>query len=606
MIERHRPKKIPTANIFRKIETLEREIMVRGFPNLLSLYTVNEYPKSGGTWIGQMLGSALNIPFPRNGFPVMRSSIMHGHYLSPRGMRNVVVVWRDGRDVIVSWYFHCLFKNDRNNAALVDIVRKDLPFDDYENVRENLPAFIKYAFTKQRHPRYSWSDFVHQWYGRAGVTFIRYEDMCKDTPGELKKLVLSLTGSELDHEKAVEISREYSFERQSGREIGEEIKGSFMRKGLVGDWQNQFTRESKDLFDFYGGRELILLGYEQDRSWMKSIGENLEESIQSIAKTNPEKNMDYFEKKPCPVCGSEKSESVFPIDKTYASYHSRIDLSDIPVCVVRCNTCSHEFIQPVPQSPFLEAFYSSYLNKAKDGFYRDRNKENISEAFRLRYGKWLDRIKSLQEGRTLMDVGAGLGMFLRLAMEKGFTIAGVEPNPESASLLKERYGITVHNCMLEELETSDRYDAITMWDLFEHLPEPRTAIRKIYNILNPAGLVVLEIPVRDSFVHWLVKKVYQISYGRIKRPLFLVYGIHHLQYFSQSSIRTFLMDNGFEVVELHQGETDIRQKLKKPQEGVGSRFKAVVFNTALRIIFFTARLISRQNKVVVFARKVGV
>ena len=33
---------------------------------------------------------------------------------------------------------------------------------------------------------------------------------------------------------------EYSFERQSGRQPGEEEQGSKLRKGVAGDWQNYF------------------------------------------------------------------------------------------------------------------------------------------------------------------------------------------------------------------------------------------------------------------------------------------------------------------------------------------------------------------------------
>lgn len=88
--------------LYRKTNALTRALMPYALSSPLSLYVVNEYPKSGGTWVGQMLGRALNVPFPRNRFPVPRSSIMHSHYLDPRGLRNVVLAWRDGRDVMVS------------------------------------------------------------------------------------------------------------------------------------------------------------------------------------------------------------------------------------------------------------------------------------------------------------------------------------------------------------------------------------------------------------------------------------------------------------------------------------------------------------------------
>jgi hypothetical protein len=193
---------------------------------------------------------------------------MQGHYLSSWGMKNVVVIWRDGRDVMVSWYHHCLFKNERGNGPLVDIVRRALPFKDYEDVRSNLPVFMEYAFTRQRHPRFSWIDFVRHWYGRRGVTYVYYERLLQDTPGELQRLVSELTGKSLPCDRATAISEAFSFARQAGRPAGQENKRSFMRKGIVGDWCNYFSRDACELFDRYAGNELSLLGYERDRGWV--------------------------------------------------------------------------------------------------------------------------------------------------------------------------------------------------------------------------------------------------------------------------------------------------------------------------------------------------
>ena len=254
--------------ILRKTNVLVRLGMVHLLSGVFPLYVVNEYPKSGGSWTGQMLGTALGVPFPRNRIPVPRSSIMHGHYLNPWGMKNVVLVWRDGRDLMVSWYHHCLFRNERNNARLVEIVRGDLQFEDYGDVRGNLPAFIEYAFTRQRHPRFSWAEFVRRWHGRKkGVVHTSYEALRRDTPGELGRIVRELSGRDLDPGRAEEISDEFSFARQSGRRPGEENKGSFIRKGVVGDWEEQFSPEARRVFDRYAGEELILLGYERDHAW---------------------------------------------------------------------------------------------------------------------------------------------------------------------------------------------------------------------------------------------------------------------------------------------------------------------------------------------------
>jgi sulfotransferase family protein len=241
--------------------------MVQLLSGSLPLYVVNEFPKSGGTWVGQMLGRALDVPFPRNRFPVFQPSIMHGHYLTSWGMKNVVVAWRDGRDVMVSWYHQQLIPHEWNDHQ-VSRSRRELPLEDYTDVYTNLPAFIEYAFSSPHSPRFSWADFVRRWHARKDAIHVRYEDLRKDTAGELQRLVLGLTGKELSSEEALAIAEEFSFERQAGRQPGEENKRSFLRKGVVGDWRSHFSPEARETFVRYAGDELILLSYEQDRAWV--------------------------------------------------------------------------------------------------------------------------------------------------------------------------------------------------------------------------------------------------------------------------------------------------------------------------------------------------
>lgn len=311
-----------------------------------------------------------------------------------------------------------------------------------------------------------------------------------------------------------------------------------------------------------------------------------------------------FQTQRCPICGLDEPEAVYPINKAYASSRSGIDVSEIPLGVACCKECKHQFIQPVPYSEFLRAFYANYMNVAKGGFYRDRDQKEIPSLLRQRYGRWLQRIQSLGGAGSLLDVGSGLGTFLRLAREYGLEVAGVEPNYEAATMLRECYGIAVHDCLLEDLNISDKYDVISMWDLLEHLPDPRAAISKSHELLTPHGLLVLEIPIRDSCVHWLAKGVYRVSAGRLRNPLFRVYGIHHLQYFSERSIQRFLADHGFEIAEVYRDQTDVQALYQRPQgNGKANRAKTGAYNSAIQGAFSLARLVGKQNKLIVFARK---
>lgn len=261
---------INLKRISTKSEGLVRYLMVKLLSDRLPLYIVNEHLKSGGTWIGQMLSKALEVPFPRNQFPELRSCIMHGHYINSWGMKNVVILWRDGRDVMVSWYHHCLFVNQSGrNKPLVNMMRNKLGFSNYHNVSDNLPKFMEFCFMNQPPMRFSWKDFANSWINVSGVIYTKYENFRYHPTEELQKVVLELTGTKLSYEKALEIVEEFSFEKQTGRKSGQEQKSSFLRKGIVGDWKNNFTQESCEIFDHFAGKELIDLGYELNHEWAK-------------------------------------------------------------------------------------------------------------------------------------------------------------------------------------------------------------------------------------------------------------------------------------------------------------------------------------------------
>lgn len=243
---------------------MQRLAMLHTLSDRLPLYLIMEYPRSGGSWFGEMLSDYLKVPFPRNERPPLKTCIMHGHHLHSPTFHNVVCVVRDGRDAVVSEYFKRLFVNPEH-ARRRD--RRNLQFDDYDDVVANMPRFIEYVFTDGGGLfHFNWAEFVQSWKGRE-VPFVRYEDLLADAPAQLACAIEHLTGEEADLGRLEEIVNEYRFENVAKRQRGEENKSSTVRKGIAGDWKNKFSKVACEVFDQYAGDELIELGYEEDRSW---------------------------------------------------------------------------------------------------------------------------------------------------------------------------------------------------------------------------------------------------------------------------------------------------------------------------------------------------
>lgn len=259
-----------------KTDALVRLAMHNLCSGILPIYLVTEYQKSGGTWVGQMLSRYLDIPFPRNRLPVFSTSVLHGHLMPTPFLKNVLCVFRDGRDTTVSSYFHMLFESDKNSPHLVRRCRNDLQFSDYDDVQHNMPRFIEYLFSEHhqktltRRNQFTWSEFVDAWSGRD-VVKVKYEDLVADGVAAMSAVISGLIGESVDLERLSKIVDDLSFEKQTKRKPGEEDSKSFLRKGKPGDWQEKFTRNSAKVFDHHAGEQLIQMGYEKNNNWINTL-----------------------------------------------------------------------------------------------------------------------------------------------------------------------------------------------------------------------------------------------------------------------------------------------------------------------------------------------
>ncbi len=252
-----------------KLNMLQKEIMARGASRLFPVYLVNEFPKSGGTWLKYMLGDALDVPPWIKDKIVWQTCVLQGHWINPRGKCKTVILYRDARDVMVSYYYHCFFINEFHNQPLVNLMRKHFKFEDYNDIRSNLLSFMKDIYYNPITPNFRWLDFVNAWWGQENIVTTRYEDLRSDTTKELQRIVFSLTGKNLQDLDAKRIADKFSIENMRKHQTmnsstvanKQNAQISFIRKGSVGGWQDIFDDEALFWFEEIHGDALTRLGY---------------------------------------------------------------------------------------------------------------------------------------------------------------------------------------------------------------------------------------------------------------------------------------------------------------------------------------------------------
>lgn len=263
-----RIKRVPAAPA-----VVQKEFMARTGARFRPVYLVNEYPKSGGTWLKFMLADALGVPAWTRGRPVWRSCVMQAHWITEKPNCRTIVQFRDGRDVMVSFYYHSFFKNQFRNELLVKRMRQRFNFDDFNDIRSNLLPFMEGMFQSPESPAFTWRAFVRYWANMPNVLRTRYEDLRQDTATELKRLMSELGEKSFSLNDAASIAERYSMQnmrenaeilnpRMTGRQ---ESETDFIRKGSVAGWSGSFTDEALVWFEANHGDELERLGYRLGR-----------------------------------------------------------------------------------------------------------------------------------------------------------------------------------------------------------------------------------------------------------------------------------------------------------------------------------------------------
>lgn len=195
---------------------------------------------------------------------------------------------------------------------------------------------------------------------------------------------------------------------------------------------------------------------------------------------------------PCPMCGADQSALLFEGGDLLHPSDGRFRL-------VTCQRCGHIYQNPRPTVAAIASFYpDNYIP-----FQRAIEDE-------LHWWKRLDRAYGRHRrcaavhaaaGRpgVLLDVGCATGIFLDGMRRLGWQVQGVEPTESAARYARSRLGLEVFGGRLEEAGFADAsFDAITLWDVLEHVHEPRLVLAELARLLRPGGLLVLSLPNPDS------------------------------------------------------------------------------------------------------------
>lgn len=206
--------------------------------------------------------------------------------------------------------------------------------------------------------------------------------------------------------------------------------------------------------------------------------------------------------------------------------------------IVQCNDCGHIYVSPWLEPRAVKCVYDmSYWDALQLFVGSPRLKERVDFDYSNALAKLRRDVLPYMQGGRLLDVGCANGALVKRAEELGFRAMGLEVSEEVADFARRTFGIEVIAGTLDEANLSpESFDCITMYDLVEHLINPRTYLREAFRLLRPRGLLVVETLNTDS----LNSQEQGLDWHYIMP-------VEHIHYFSELGLLKLLRDVGFSI-----------------------------------------------------------
>ena len=143
--------------------------------------------------------------------------------------------------------------------------------------------------------------------------------------------------------------------------------------------------------------------------------------------------------------------------------------------IIDCEVCGFKHAIPLPTFEELKTVYAhEYYSKEKplyiERYIEDKNWWNL--VYEQRFSLFEEH--SQTEGKSILDIGSGPGLFLAKGRELGWKVKGIEPSTDAAKYSREKLDLDIEEKFFEMdlAKNLNKFDVINLGEVVEHLSDP--------------------------------------------------------------------------------------------------------------------------------------
>jgi len=183
-----------------------------------------------------------------------------------------------------------------------------------------------------------------------------------------------------------------------------------------------------------------------------------------------------------------------------------------------------------------------------------------------RYISDLQFFKFYYKSGEILEVGSLPCHFTALLKLLGYSVTGLDLNPNRAKEFIEKYNLTVIKCDIENEKIpfeDNKFDFIIFNEIFEHLRiNPIFALKELNRVLKSNGIMMLTTPNLYSIIKiiaYLSGRGFNDPYTEFEK-LYTLGHIGHIREYSTKEVKKFLENTGFKIIEIKYRKYEMNRK----------------------------------------------